>query len=182
MNYENLIKNWHQQATSDDFFSKYVFEYLAFIGFLKRIKFVNEDSDTNAVRRLKHDEEFKNVYLTQVENSPTLQEAWNLIKTELDTSPLHAISESTGEICSIWYWDCGHEFESKKEREVHECEKQGTIRDLSDWANMVEFWHSIRNNLFHGSKNPQDKRDKILIENGFKTLSPLVDFMVTTIR
>ena len=58
------------------------------------------------------------------------------------------------------------------------CEEQGKIRDLNDWENMVEFWHSIRNNLFHGSKNPQDDRDQLLIENGYKTLSPLVGILL----
>ena len=46
----------------------------------------------------------------------------------------------------------------------------GVIHDLKDWENMVEFWYSIRNNLFHGAKNPQDERDQFLIENGYKTL------------
>ncbi|HEX2792143.1 MAG TPA: hypothetical protein VHO23_00250, partial [Candidatus Paceibacterota bacterium] len=58
------------------------------------------------------------------------------------------------------------------------CEEQGKIRNLEDWENMVEFWHSIRNNLFHGSKNPQDERDQLLIGNGYKTLNPLVELFL----
>lgn len=43
---------------------------------------------------------------------------------------------------------------------------------------MVEFWSAIRNNLFHGTKDPQDKRDRILVENGYKTLRELVEILL----
>lgn len=33
--YRALIKNWHRKAGEQDYFSKYVFEYLAFIAYLK---------------------------------------------------------------------------------------------------------------------------------------------------
>lgn len=63
MDDNQLIKNWHTRASDEDYFSKYVFEYLAFIGYLKRVKFTNEDADSRAIRRLKHDEEYRDQYL-----------------------------------------------------------------------------------------------------------------------
>ncbi len=33
--YYNLIKGWHSKASSDDYFGKFMFEYLAFIAYLK---------------------------------------------------------------------------------------------------------------------------------------------------
>lgn len=35
MDYKDLIKNWHNKASDEDYFSKFVFEYLAFIASLK---------------------------------------------------------------------------------------------------------------------------------------------------
>lgn len=46
---------------------------------------------------------------------------------------------------------------------------------------MVEFWYTVRNNLFHGGKNPQFQRDKLLVENSYKTLSPFVDILIEQI-
>jgi hypothetical protein len=45
------------------------------------------------------------------------------------------------------------------------------VRSLSDWGNMVEFWYSVRNNLFHGTKDPNIKRDCFLVEHAYRTLA-----------
>jgi hypothetical protein len=56
---------------------------------------------------------------------------------------------------------------------------KGIIRDLDDWENMVECWHSIRNNLFHGGKNPHERRGQLAVKNGYKTLRPLVEIFLS---
>ena len=56
--------------------------------------------------------------------------------------------------------------------------EKGILHSLEDWTNMVEFWYSIRNNLFHGAKTNYLNRDKLLVENGFKTLNPLVEILL----
>ena len=47
---------------------------------------------------------------------------------------------------------------------------------------MVEFWYSIRNNLFHGTKDPEVERDRKLVEFGYKTLSSLMEIFVMRMR
>ena len=176
MDYNQLIRNWHTRASEEDYFSKYIFEYLAFIGFLKRVKFTNQNSDTGAVRELKHDTQSRDLYLESIVTTPELRGAWQLIKNELDERPLGSVDENTGQVDTIWYWKCS--CKDIREQKEHVCEEQGKIKDINDWENMVEFWHSIRNNLFHGAKDPQDERDGILVENGYKTLSPLVEILL----
>lgn len=175
MDYDQLIRNWHSKASDEDFFSKFVFEYLAFIGILKRIKFVNQNSDSGAVRELKRDENTRDTYLEKVSITPELSAAWQRIIGELDVSPLRSVDENNGQFDSIWYWKCSHQVDDPRE---HECAEQGKIKDLEDWENMVEFWHSIRNNLFHAAKDPNDTRDMLLIENGYKTLKPMVEILL----
>ena len=46
---------------------------------------------------------------------------------------------------------------------------------------MVEFWHSLRNNLLHGITYPEDKKYACLIKNGYITLRPLVEFLLYTL-
>jgi len=177
MDFNQLIKNWHTKAAEEeDYFSKYVFEYLAFIGFLKRVKFTNENSDSNAVRALKSYTPSRAIYLEKIDQTKELKESWQLIMNELDEHSLGAVDENDESIHPIWYWKCSHT--NIDNRQSHECGEQGRIRDFTDWYNMVEFWHSIRNNLFHGSKDPHDARDKILMENGYKTLRPLVEILL----
>jgi hypothetical protein len=177
MDYYQLIKNWHLKASQEEIFSNYVFEYLAFIGFLKRVKYTNKSKDVDAVRALKHDDNFKDLYLAEVDRNSHLANSWHLIIKELNRSRLGVVSKNSDEVESIQYWNCSHDEVGQRD---HECEEQGRIKDLHDWNNMVEFWHSIRNNLFHAAKDPQDERDQILIENGYKTLSPLVQIMFDT--
>ena len=53
MDYFELIKNWHQRAssdTTDEYFSKYVFEYLAFIAFLRTQLYPDTKRDVKAIQ------------------------------------------------------------------------------------------------------------------------------------
>jgi hypothetical protein len=49
------------------------------------------------------------------------------------------------------------------------------MRSADDWVNTVEVWYSIRNNLFHGGKNPNIERDHFLVEHAYKMLKPFMD-------
>lgn len=176
MNFEQLIRNWHTQAGQGDIFSNYVFEYLAFIAYLKRVRFINNNTDSGAVRALKNSEDIRDEYLTEVAKNVSLNKAWLKIKAELDSRPLGVLDGNTDEVRTIRYWDC--DCGNVQDHATHICEQQGKIRSLEDWRNMVEFWHSIRNNLFHGAKDPHDKRDQLLISGGFQTLRPLMEILL----
>ncbi len=52
---------------------------------------------------------------------------------------------------------------------------EGRVHSLENWPNMVEYWYSVRNNLFHGGKNPNIGRDVFLVERAFATLRALVE-------
>ena len=43
---------------------------------------------------------------------------------------------------------------------------------------MVEFWYSVRCNLFHGAKYLEKARDKLLVECGYKTLKELLEIFI----
>jgi len=177
MNYDQLIKNWHLKASDEDYFSKYVFEYLAFIAFLKRKRFTDATSDRNAIQRLKQDQSLKHLYLQKVEGSQDVKRAWQNIKNELDRVRLGNVSQGDGEVEEIKWWNySGEHLDGQSQAEQQKI--KGVIHGLDDWENMVEFWYSIRNNLFHGAKNPQDDRDRLLVENGYKSLSGLVATLI----
>ena len=60
MNYFDLIKNWHEKMSNeDDFFSSYVFEYLAFICYLRTQLDSDTAQDRQAIQRLKRNKVLK---------------------------------------------------------------------------------------------------------------------------
>jgi len=174
MDYDQLIKNWHTKASDEDYFSKYVFEYLAFIAFLKKKKFTNLSGDRNAIQKLKQNEDIKNLYLKKFISDQNIQNAWQNIKNELDRVRLGNVSQNGEGVEEIKWWNYSGD-QLPPDANIND---KGVLRDLTDWGNMVEFWYSIRNNLFHGGKDPQDERDQILVENGYKTLSALMEMLL----
>ena len=164
------------KASEDDYFSKYMFEYLAFITTLRKKGFTQSHNEHHAIQLLKQNDHIKNLYLPQAKYSTNVDKAWREIKEELDFNPLIKVS-NTGQIKEISYWNCSY-IELNQKTEEEKRKKSGVLHNLEDWENMVEFWRSIRNNFFHGGKDPEDKRDQLLVKNGFITLQLLIKMMI----
>lgn len=171
-NYPRLIKNWHAKASENAYFSKFVFEYLAFIAYLKTEKYVGYSKDRDAIQSLKRDDSVKKAYLSKIESITELKDAWAKIKKELDNQPLGNASQNGVE--EIKWWNCSHDDLNQKKPDENQKPK-GIIHSMVDWENMVEFWYTIRNNLFHGAKNPEVIRDQFVVEYGYKTLRVLME-------
>lgn len=177
MDYKDLIKNWHVKAAEEDYFSKFVFEYLAFIAYLKTQRYSSNDSDRAAIQKLKQDEEIKRKYFQRINRSQTLKKDWEHIKRELDETRLGNASRDLSNVEEIAYWNCSRDQLNQMTQEEKQKTK-GVIYSLEDWGNMVEFWHSIRNNLFHGAKNPEDERDQFAVKYGYRTLKELMEILL----
>lgn len=169
------IKWWHYKAWAEDYFSKYVFEYLAFIWYIQKYKYLM-DEDRKTIQSLKQDEEIKWNYLSLVSTNSELRESRNVIIKELKFSPLWRLTWSW-KIKSNDYWNCSHN-ECNQKTEEEKQEQTWVIHSLEDWENMVEFRYTIRNTLFHWWKNANARRDLLLVEHGYKTLRPLVDLLI----
>ena len=103
--YKELTQNWHNKAFyEEDIFSKFIFEYLAFIAYLKVI-YLRESEDRVAIQKLKKDEIIKNNYFEKIKNSESLMDSWNKIINELNRSPL-GNSSYGGEVEEIKWWNC----------------------------------------------------------------------------
>lgn len=182
MSYLQLIKNWHAKAREEDYFSKFVFEYLAFIAYLKTQQYPSEDpkksvTDRDAIQKLKREQSIRTNYLSRVHNAHDLSDAWQELKEELDRSPLGNVSKNPEYVEQIRWWNCSHDDLKQKtpEERARIC---GVLYSLNDWENMVEFWHSIRNNLFHGGKDPEATRDQLVVRNGYLTLRELLSMLL----
>lgn len=174
MSYKTLIKNWHAKATEEDYFSKFVFEYLAFIAFLKTQKYSSSNTDRAAIQKLKQDSVAMDRYLQCVNSKDSLKADWEHVKKELDKVRLGNVSRDLSDVEEIAYWNCNHDHLNQMTDE-EKLKTKGIIHSLQDWGNMVEFWHAIRNNLFHGAKNPENKRDQFAVKYGYRTLRVLME-------
>lgn len=177
MNYDDLIQNWHIKASEEDYFSKFVFEYLAFIAFLRKKKFTTCRNDRNAIQRLKQDNEIKQDYLAKIRTEEHLKRAWDNIIAAFREFRLGNASGSSDEVEEIKWWNCSHpQLQSQTPEEKNKT--KGVIHGMDDWENMVEFWYTIRNNLFHGAKDPENQRDQIIVKNGYIALRELVEILL----
>jgi hypothetical protein len=164
-NYDALILNWHSKARQGDYFSRFVFEYLAFLAYLRGHLFFEEEGDRRTIQRLKGSKVIRNRYLKLVEKDKELEVAWKTLMKELKVRPLHNSSRDYDAPEMDRWWNV--EGENLNENKVL---KRGIVHGLTDWVNMVEFWYATRNNLFHGGKNPSVQRDAFLVEMAFRTL------------
>lgn len=185
--YYSLIKNWHAKASDEDYFSRFMFEYMAFTAYLKtqwktedQIKTMRGSSkhvtDRDYIQALKQDSEFGDWWADLAARSTkdkqlvkTLNELVKFLKKE----PLTSQDER-------WWNFSGFELNQKPSTR----KKPGTLEHVNDLDNIIEFWYSVRNNLFHGTKNPSIERDKELVRFAFLTLHAFVDqvLLVSTER
>lgn len=180
-----LIKNWHVKASQEDYFARYTFEYLAFIAFLRtqwlkegeiasRKGTVGKLTDRDYIQALKADAN-GNVfwYWLMVIREPENQEWRETIrelKIILDAQPLM--------VSNRWWNFSGFDINTK----VSTTDQSGILRNEEDLTNLVEFWCTIRNNLFHADKDPESERDQKLVKFAFKTLSSFVEKVLIASR
>lgn len=177
MSYKALIKNWHAKAAEEDYFSKFVFEYLAFSAHLKTQLYASCLKDRQAIQTLKQDDSIRSRYLLKIQSSRSLKQNWERIKQELDRTRLGNASNDLNNIEEIEWWNCSREHLNQMTPAERDMVK-GVIHSLDDWGSMVEFWHSIRNNLFHGAKDPDRKRDQFAVKYGYLTLKELMEMLL----
>ncbi len=176
MDYDALIRNWHSLASEEDYFSRFTFEYMAFMGYLKKKKYIDKSKEREAIQKLKVEDDLKKRYLIQISINSNLAKHLRELKEELDRKPLsNEFGNSTEE---LKWWNCSHT-DLNQMTAPEKAKPKGVLQSTDDWENIVEFWCSIRNNLFHSAKDPQNDRDKKLVEFAYKTLSPFVGILVT---
>lgn len=171
--YYPLIGAWHDMAAEGDTFSRFVFQYLSFIAHVKNNLFYDTSTDRAVIQRLKQELDLRNIYLKRVNEDSDLIKAWTDIIDGLEKRPLHN-SSFDPDNPEIDRWWNSIDFQPNTGDE----QPKGRVLTLDDWCNMVEFWYSVRNNLFHGGKNPNTKRDAFLVEHAFLTLRPLMDIVL----
>ncbi len=154
-NYDQLIFSWYKKSTEEDYFSKFIFLYLAFDGLLRKKFFINSKNDREAIESLKKKEKIRDTYLGFIKMDREVVVSFESIIRELKNKPLRNVSRNNGEIIEI------------------------TVKDTSDWQNLIEFIYTVRNNLFHGEKNPEELRDWSMVYYAYKLLKPLVDIMLS---
>jgi hypothetical protein len=137
----------------------FMIEYLAFVGIVMTKDIQNAQSDRKGIQALKKNTDINRIYVQLIQNKKQLNNSWEIIINELQYSALGSFNLSRDEVIEGVWWNCSHEFSQNKTNEEKNKE-MGKIHSLNDWENMIEFIYTIRNNLFHGSKGPNIKRDK----------------------
>lgn len=168
--YDPLIVSWHEKAKEGDYFSRFVFEYLAFIALLKNKLFIGIGSDRKAIQALKQDSSRQETYCAAIAKNEPLRMLWQKVMAELEQTPLYNSSHDLDDPEIDKWWNSSGDIPAEAGESPN-----GIVRSLSDWENMVEFWYGVRNNLFHGGKDPNIRRDCFLVEHAFRTLDAFME-------
>jgi hypothetical protein len=183
-NYYSLIKNWHAKASDEDYFARFMFEYMAFIAYLRTQWLTEQEikslkgnggkvTDRDYIQALKKDS-YLNDFWTDVSlrapKNKELDRTLNSLVNFLKKEPLKSDDR-------WWNFD---EFDLNLKKNTRK--KAGILNDKGDFQNLVEFWYSVRNNLFHGEKNPSLARDKELVRFGFLTLNFFVENILLVLK
>lgn len=169
--YKELIFGWHQKAADeDDYFSQFVFEYLAFIAHLRSTLFISETNDRRVIQALKRDDMRQEWYAQRVKSDKHLSGVVQRLRRALKKHPLHNSSYDPDYPEIDKWWNSSGESPN-----ADVAAPRGVIRSVDDWENLVEVWYSVRNNLFHGGKSPNVERDRFLVAHAYKTLKAFMD-------
>ena len=169
--YRDLILAWRQKASEqDDYFSRFVFLYLAFIAHLRSNLFFEKTSDRQVLQALKCDQIRQARYADTIGADRRLLNGLRDLIRELKKRPLYNNSLDLDYPELDKWWNC-----SGLQPRTDDTSPKGVIRSADDWENIVEFWYGVRNNLFHGGNNPNVERDNFLVEYAYKTLQVFMD-------
>jgi len=173
--YDGLILMWHDKAKQNDYFSRFIFEYISFNAYMKSRIVLERVTDRNAIQRLKRHSELKTSYLKLVQENKKLKSIWETLIAELKREPLLNASRDFDDPEMDKWWNCSRETMTESGT------KKGIIKNTTDWTNMVEFWYAVRNNIFHGGKDPSVQRDYFLVEHAFQTLNAFMESQLKNI-
>ncbi len=154
----SLIKNWHEKS-KEDYFSRYTFEYLAFEAFLKKFKYTSHNGNERTyLQLLKQDNDYQAQWSALIDDNQEYKKILTELHSYLEEEPLEPSRKN--------WWNCSSsDFGACAERRT-----EGKINNETDFANIIEYWYQVRNNLFHGGKNPDNRRDEKIVMYAHKTL------------
>lgn len=182
--YYSLIKNWHSKASEEDYFARFMFEYMAFIAFLttqwkteEEISILKQNhgriTDRDYIQALKQDGHFYDFWVDLTLRS-TKDKA--LVKTLKDLTTF--LKQEPLRSDERWWNFDGFDINQRPQTR----KRSGILNSVGDFSNLVEFWYSVRNNLFHGGKNPSLNRDKELVRFAFLTLHFFVEKVLLELK
>lgn len=175
--YYSLIKSWHTKAAEEDYFSKFMFQYLAFIAFLRTQWKTDSEirgmkgnggrvTDRDYIQALKQDGHISDFWVDLTLRSTKDKEMAKILSGLVDflkREPLRSDDR--------WWNFTGFDFNQRPNTR----KRSGVLHGVGDIENLIEFWCSVRNNLFHGDKNPSLERDQELVRYAFVTLHFFVE-------
>lgn len=175
---------WHKRANDEedpcvanDPFITFSLEFIAFDSLLKWLNENFEHYDTRGtggnqrklIQKLKQDKNVEGRFLKTLKNAEKVK--IEEIKANLEKINKNPVKDLGGP--STLYWDCDKN--NWKDCRNRDRIRDGTLRGIKDYINVVELIYRIRNNLFHGGKAPDIERDEFLVETACLFLTPLID-------
>lgn len=120
-------------------------DFVKFILFFISLEVSVKLKNYSSIRAIKQDEMIKQFFFSNIDRSKL-----EILKLKLENEPLHNMKPNGDH-----RWN-------------------GKLNSEEDFDGIIEFFIRARNNLFHGDKGLDDKRDQFIVTQGNIFLPPLV--------
>lgn len=108
MDHHSQVELLHNKASEGDIFSRFNFEYLSFIAYLKNNLYFKSATDVESIQKLKNDKTLRAEYMNQISYHRLLKKVWNSLIEESQQSMIdqkNAIQnlEDWENMIEFWY-------------------------------------------------------------------------------
>lgn len=153
---KNLIRAWRERSHNEgDQFASFVFVWFCFNAWLEYVS--NGRTDRAMLEELKSKSPHMNTLLDAYDDAQSSDQFFQRsLRDLINKSNKEAIKDVRGNRQPI------------------------SIKDETDWENIIEALYRIRCNLFHGGKDANDLRDQVLVQDAAMILRQWVGKLVAS--
>lgn len=163
---KSKIKSWHARSLiENDPFIKFMCEYLCLVAFLTHM-YPQHYSDGRKIK------EFLKNLKCQQENKQISEKEFQIVQkfhNKLDKTIL------SNHILYLKEYPLQYKPNNRRLIQLY-------INDLYDNYHMIKYLQYVRNNLFHGIKDPEGDRDKHIIKIGLDIITPFIESLIEYYR
>lgn len=137
VDHRSQIELLHSKASEGDIFSRFNFEYLSFVSYLKNNLYLESATDEDSIHKLKNDKALRADYMAQISYHRLLKKVWNSI---IEESQQNLVDQKNA-IQNLEDWESMIEFWRYTSKKHHYGEN--VLKHTSDQAMVEQAYYTL---------------------------------------